>query len=921
MNLNMYAPRMAATSFSSVFITMFLVFHLLILLRIHCDSSHDDVICSFAKQNCNLIVNRRKLYRVSAVPKRPISVWQKHGEICLYLPTSPKDITIAMDVEIQPEPCAELQDTKNLIAETCLPAGNRDSSCLNFPAKNNINYSRQQLFNYRLRFPVSQKLHMSLKHLGILKTRRVRAGRSTKRRSGRIPELLGTRRISISTRSKFAYYSGKREDLKQTVNKSNLIYIKANSSLSRNLIESFNRCDKRCSFGLLNCRSVCNKTHAIKDYVVENDFDILAVTETWLRSDPNLNVGTIGDLTPKGYSFHHTARIENRGGGVGLLYKNSLKIRAEPVEYFSQFKSFEVTGMQIRMQSGMAVLLVVYRPPTSAANHASLEHFMDEFGLLLEIYSTKPGSLIIAGDFNFHVDNKGDGPSKNFMNILESFNLCQHVNEKTHRAGHILDLVITRNDENIVQSVTVQDSCISDHYTVMCELRFKKPRFERKTITFRKLKSVDINSFSEDIEHSRLFLESPNDLTREVELYNSELLNILDNHAPLATQQVTIRPAAPWYTDEIKCEKRIRRRLERRWRVTRQSSDRLNFTRQCHRVSELLSSSRSQYYSELVKENKHDQRKLFGTVYKLLHLDPDPKYPPHQTSEELANNFLTFFNHKIANIRYKLDQRGLPADEFFSDVPLLEFKLSQFKCITLDELYSIIRPLAKKSCFLDPIPTRLLLQSLDTLSSVILKIVNLSIESAFLPVSLKEAIIKPILKKSNLDPLEYMNFRPISNLPFLSKVIEKVIAAQLTSYVEDNNLCELFQSAYRRNHSTETALIRVHNDIAMAIDKGHSVILVLLDLSAAFDTVDHCKLLLRLNTRFGICDKALEWFRSYLSGRTQFVKVNNGISFSHSISQGVPQGSVLGPILYSLYTSPLGGHSEGTWTKHPLLCR
>ena len=127
----------------------------------------------------------------------------------------------------------------------------------------------------------------------------------------------------------------------------------------------------------------------------------------------------------------------------------------------------------------------------------------------------------------------------------------------------------------------------------------------------------------------------------------------------------------------------------------------------------------------------------------------------------------------------------------------------------MDELNPIIRPLAKKSCFLDPIPTQLLLQSLDTLSPAILKIVNLSIESAFLPASLKEAIIKPILKKNNLDPSEYMNFRPISNLPFLSKVIEKVIAAQLTSYVEDNNLCELFQSAFRRNHSTETTLIRV----------------------------------------------------------------------------------------------------------------
>ena len=263
------------------------------------------------------------------------------------------------------------------------------------------------------------------------------------------------------------------------------------------------------------------------------------------------------------------------------------------MENFSHFKSFEVTGMQIKMLSGMAVILVVYRPPTSAANHASLEHFMDEFSLLLENYSTKPGSLVIVGDFNFHIDNKCNGLSKNFMNILESFNFCQHVNERTHRAGHILDLVITRNDENILQSVTVQDSGISDHYTVKCELQFKKPRFERKTVTFRKLKSVDTYSFNEDIGHSRLFLESPNDLTGEVELYNSELLAILDNHAPLATQQVTIRPAAPWYTDKIKCEKRIRRRLERRWRVTGQPSDRLNFTRQCHRVSELLSASRS----------------------------------------------------------------------------------------------------------------------------------------------------------------------------------------------------------------------------------------------------------------------------------------------------------------------------------------
>ena len=132
------------------------------------------------------------------------------------------------------------------------------------------------------------------------------------------------------------------------------------------------------------------------------------------------------------------------------------------------------------------------------------------------------------------------------------------------------------------------------------------------------------------------------------------------------------------------------------------------------------------------------------------------------------------------------------------------------------------------------------------------------------------------------------------------------MALQLTSYLEDNHLYEPLQSAYKKFHSTETAVIKVHNDIATAIDSGHSVILVLLDLFAAFDTVDHTILIRRLSTRFGIRGRALDWFVSYLSDRKQYEKVNNASSNSLCLTRGVPQGSVLGPILYSLYTSPLG---------------
>ena len=175
-----------------------------------------------------------------------------------------------------------------------------------------------------------------------------------------------------------------------------------------------------------------------------------------------------------------------------------------------------------------------------------------------------------------------------------------------------------------------------------------------------------------------------------------------------------------------------------------------------------------------------------------------------------------------------------------------------------------------------------------------------------MPTELKQAVIRPLLKKPSLDYQEFKNFRSISNLTFLSKVIEKVVALQLVDYIENNGLCEVFQSAYRAHHSTETALLRVYNDIAMSIDNQKSVVLVLLGLSVAFDTVDHSLLLARLSTRFGICDQALDWFRSYLSDRTQHVRIQDVSSDVHALPYGVPTGPVLGPLLYSLYTSPLG---------------
>ena len=184
-------------------------------------------------------------------------------------------------------------------------------------------------------------------------------------------------------------------------------------------------------------------------------------------------------------------------------------------------------------------------------------------------------------------------------------------------------------------------------------------------------------------------------------------------------------------------------------------------------------------------------------------------------------------------------------------------------------------------------------------------IVNESIASSPFPLAYKSAVVRPLLKKPSLDPEVLRNYRPVSNLPFVSKVLEKIIAAQLSSYMRENGLYEMHQSAYRCYHSTETALVKVQNDMLRAVDDGCGVFLVLLDLSAAFDTWEHKVILSRLQD-LGLSGDALRWMASYLQGRSQSVVIDGVTSDAPSLQYGVPQGSVLGPILFTIYTSPIG---------------
>ena len=238
----------------------------------------------------------------------------------------------------------------------------------------------------------------------------------------------------------------------------------------------------------------------------------------------------------------------------------------------------------------------------------------------------------------------------------------------------------------------------------------------------------------------------------------------------------------------------------------------------------------------------------------------------------LPKGFLNFFKDKIETIRNKLDvlSSNPPAciELSFHGRPI-----THFRPLTEDFVRRTILSSPLKTCKLDAFPTPLLLECLDSLLPCITAVFNNSLVSGVFPS--KSALVKPLLRKMSLDPDDLKNYRPVSDLSFLSKVLERIVLSQLNEHLNHNNLLSPLQSAYRPNHSTETALLSIVNNLLTAMDNNKICILTLLDLSAAFDTIDHQILLTRLQHSFGISGPALSWFSSYLSNRTHAVTINS----------------------------------------------
>ena len=291
---------------------------------------------------------------------------------------------------------------------------------------------------------------------------------------------------------------------------------------------------------------------------------------------------------------------------------------------------------------------------------------------------------------------------------------------------------------------------------------------------------------------------------------------------------------------------------------------------------------------------------MWGVTKKLWHTSDRDETRTNDENHTRCSTFSKFFATKIEDLKHSIQAKmlSLTSSSQYPDCPFTGNPISNFLPITPDEVSKLLLSSSTKSSRQDFIPTSLIKSCSSVFSALISTLVNLSFSEGTFPSRFKLALVSALIKKHGLDKEALSNYRPISNLNNISKILEQLLLARVQDNIISSTNFNPFQSAYRKYNSTETALLLTLDNIFHSIEQGMSTVLVSLDLSAAFDTIDHSILLNRLKSSFGIHGTAFSWFHSYLSNRTQFVQIGNSQSSISSCPTGVPKASYLVPCFY-----------------------
>ena len=643
----------------------------------------------------------------------------------------------------------------------------------------------------------------------------------------------------------------------------------------------------------LNVRSLPKNLDQMRILLHESTLDVMSLNETFLNDDFN-----DADLAIPGFLLFRKDRGSRHGGGVAFYVNDSLNVNVM-TELHPSTSDVECLWIRItRPHQKPLIVGTMYRPPN--ANQKYFEAILD----VLDSITNQEQDVVVMGDLNYNcliTNNVTLGP----MNHIEQLTgLTQIVNQPTRievRANGTIDAILT-TDPSKHHITGVIPVTLTDHYMPYTVIRGKSNNKSKpKNITTRDFKHFNVDQFKRDMYAAMppIYDQIDADLDTAWSLWKNTFQTICSKHAPLKSIRVKNR-SNPWMTRDIL--KRMYNRDYLHKKANQRKSQELWEQYKCARndVVHAIKKAQSDYYRDQIDANEGNRTNMWRAVKNILGA-PNPTTSNNITADAF-NSYFSTVGSKLA--------------EDCDDTPYsctLPSSIHSFELTAGDVnfVYDQLRLLRDKSNLdILNIDCKLLRLSASAVAPSLSKIINLSISSGTIPDDWKTSKVTPIYKgKGPTD--DCGNYRPISVISHIAKIMEKVVLRQLKTYLEEHKFISNCQSAFIKNNSTTTAIHRIISDVLEGINEDELTAMCFIDLRKCFDTIDH-EILLKKLSMYGISGATFSWFENYLKGRKQCVKLDGAMSTFLDIVIGIPQGSILGPILFLLFINDLPNCISGS---------